>query len=76
MNRTILSIIDVKTNKPIFNTDSAPAIPNIGEIISVSVDGFDKDYIVENRKFMYEKENIGANNRTTYVFVYVKYIYD
>ncbi len=74
MNRTILSIIDVRTNKSIFNTNSAPAIPSIGEIISVSFDGSDKDYTVENRKFIYEKEN--DNTRTTYVFVYAKCIYD
>ena len=72
-NRTILSIIDVKTNKSIFNTDSAPVIPNIAEIITVSIDGSDKDYIVENRKFIYEKETV-TNIRTTYVFVYVKSI--
>ncbi len=72
-NRTILSIIDVKTNKSIFNTDSAPVIPNIAEIITVSIDGSDKDYIVENRKFVYEKETV-TNIRTTYVFVYVKSI--
>ena len=72
-NRTILSIIDVETNKSIFNTDSAPAIPNIGEIITVAIDGSDKDYIVENRKFVYEKET-DTNIRTTYVFVYVKSI--
>lgn len=72
-NRTILSIIDVKTNKSIFNTDSAPVIPNIAEIIAVSIDGSDKDYIVENRKFIYEKETV-TNIRTTYVFVYVKSI--
>lgn len=76
MNKTILSIINVKTNKSIFNTDSAPAIPNIGEIITVSADGFNRDYTVENRKFIYEKENNIANSRTTYVFVYVKWIYD
>ena len=72
-NRTILSIIDVKTNKSIFNTDSAPVIPNIAEIITVSIDGSDKDYIVENRKFVYEKETV-TNIRTTYVFVYAKSI--
>ena len=72
-NRTILSIIDVKTNKSIFNTDSAPVIPNIAEIITVSIDGSDKDYIVENGKFVYEKETV-TNIRTTYVFVYVKSI--
>ena len=72
-NKTILSIIDVKTNKSIFNTDSAPVIPNIAEIITVSIDGSDKDYIVENRKFVYEKETV-TNIRTTYVFVYVKSI--
>ena len=72
-NRTILSIIDVKTNKSIFNTDSAPVIQNIAEIITVSIDGSDKDYIVENRKFVYEKETV-TNIRTTYVFVYVKSI--
>ena len=72
-NRTILSIIDVKTNKSIFNTDSAPVIPNIAEIITVSIDGSDKDYIVENRKFVYEKETV-TSIRTTYVFVYVKSI--
>ena len=72
-NRTILSIIDVKNNKSIFNTDSAPVIPNIAEIITVSIDGSDKDYIVENRKFVYEKETV-TNIRTTYVFVYVKSI--
>ena len=72
-NRTILSIIDVKTNKSIFNTDSAPVIPNIAEIITVSIDGSDKDYKVENRKFVYEKETV-TNIRTIYVFVYVKSI--
>ena len=72
-NRTILSIIDVKTNKSIFNTDSAPVIPNIAEIIAVSIDGSDKDYKVENRKFIYDKET-DTNIRTTYVFVYVKSI--
>ena len=72
-NRTILSIIDVETNKSIFNTDSAPVIPNIAEIITVSIDGSDKDYKVENRKFIYDKET-DTNIRTTYVFVYVKSI--
>ena len=72
MNKTILSIIDVKTNKSIFNTDSVSAIPNIGEIITVSTYGLsDKDYIVKKHKFIYEKET-GANIRTTYIFVYVK----
>lgn len=73
MNKTILSIIDVKANKSIFNTDSAPVIPNIVEIITVSIDGSDKDYKVENRKFIYDKET-DTNIRTTYVFVYVKSI--
>lgn len=70
-NTTILSICDVKNpkNKPLFNTDSYPAIPNINEEIYVDVAGSLKTCKVARREISYTNDPDGS--RTTFILIWV-----
>lgn len=71
MNRTYLSICDVEhpTNHPLFNTNSYPAIPNVGEEIYVGTAQDLKTCKVARREISYTTDEVG--NRDTFILIWV-----